>query len=150
MSTPLSAAATGGQVKAAQAANNIDVNTGSAVAVQQGTRQAGYLNTETVMNNAELAAYGYRTQQRGFTEQAGLETMAAQEAPPAAGLATAGGEYAAAGAYSGSEGAMQAAEGSLLSSASGIGFKLPLSSLSSSSSSPGTGLAGASWALNFG
>jgi hypothetical protein len=51
-----------------------------------------------VLNNAELAAYGYRTQQRSFTEQAGLETMVAQQAPAAAGLATAGGEYAAAGA----------------------------------------------------
>jgi hypothetical protein len=63
-------------------------------------------------------------QARGFTEQAGLEQLTAQEAPVAAGLATAGGEYAAAGAYYGSEGAMQAAEGSLLSSASGGMFRL--------------------------
>jgi hypothetical protein len=148
--TALQAAATGGQVKAAQAANNIDVNTGSAVAVQEGTRQAGYLNTETVMNNAELAAYGYRTQQRGFTEQAGLEQLTAEQAPVAAGLATAGGEFAAAGAEYGSEGAMMAAEGSLLSSASGIGFKISgLNPLSSASDSGGTGLSGSNWSLNI-
>ena len=76
--------------------------------------------------------------------------MQANNAPIAAALATAGGEYAAAGAEYGAEGAEEGAIGSLLSSASGIGFKLPLSSLSSSSSSPGTGLAGANWALNFG
>jgi hypothetical protein len=142
--TSQQAAAQGGRIKASQAANNIDVNTGSAVKVQQGARQAGQLNTETVLNNAELQAYGYRAQGTAYTEQAGLEQMEANEAPIAAGLATAGGEYAAAGAEEG-------AVGSLLSSASGIGFKISgLNPLSSTSSSPGTGLSGSSWALNFG
>jgi hypothetical protein len=122
------AAATGGRIKAAQAANNIDVNSGSAVKVQQGARQAGVLNQETVLSNAELQAYGYRTTSTAFTEQAGLETMEANEAPIAAGLATAGAGYAAAGAEEG-------AVGSLLASAGGVGFKLPSSF--SSSGSPG-------------
>jgi hypothetical protein len=122
------AAATGGRIKAAQAANNIDVNSGSAVKVQQGARQAGTLNQETVLSNAELQAYGYRTTSTAFTEQAGLETMEANEAPIAAGLATAGAGYAAAGAEEG-------AVGSLLASAGGVGFKLPSSF--SSSGSPG-------------
>jgi hypothetical protein len=122
------AAATGGHIKAAQAANGIDVNTGSAVKVQQGARQAGVLNQETVLSNAELQAYGYRTQQTAYTETAGLETMEANEAPIAAGLATAGAGYAATGAEEG-------AVGSLLASAGGVGFKLPSSF--SSSGSPG-------------
>jgi acid stress-induced BolA-like protein IbaG/YrbA len=111
------AAATGGRIKAAQAASGIDVNTGSAVAVQKGAREAGYLNQETVQSNAELQAYGYRTQQTAFTETAGLETMEANEAPIAAGLAEAGAGYAAAGAEEG-------AVGSLLANAGGIGFKV--------------------------
>jgi len=127
------AAATGGRIKAAQAANGIDVNSGSAVKVQQGAREAGTLNQETVLSNAELQAYGYRTQGTAFTEQAGLETMEANEAPIAAGLATAGAGYAAAGAEEG-------AVGSLLASAGGIGFKLggpTPGSTGSSSSGPG-------------
>ena len=108
--------------------------------VQQGARQAGQL--KTVLNNAELQAYGYRTQQTAFTEQAGLETMEAQQAPVAAELATAGGEYAAAGAEEG-------AVGSLLSSASGIGFKIGGLTSPSTSSGGGTGLSGSSWSLNI-
>jgi hypothetical protein len=111
------AAATGGRIKAAQAANGIDVNSGSAVKVQQGAREAGTLNQETVLSNAELQAYGYRTTSTAFTEQAGLETMEANEAPIAAGLAMAGAGYAAAGAEEG-------AVGSLLANAGGIGFKI--------------------------
>jgi hypothetical protein len=152
--TSQTAAAQGGRIKAAQAANNIDVNTGSAVKVQRGARQAGVLNTETVLNNAELAAYGYRSQQTAYTETAGLEQMQANNAPIASGLAIAGSEYAAAGAEYGAEGAEEGAIGSLLLSASGIGFKVggtnALTSVFSSSSSPGTGLSGSSWGLNFG
>lgn len=96
-----------------------------------------------MLNNAELQAYGYRTQQTAFTETAGLETMEAEQAPVAANFALAGGEYAAAGAEEG-------AVGSLLSSASGIGFKIGgLNSLSSTSSSAGTGLASSSWSFNI-
>jgi hypothetical protein len=135
------AAVTGGRIKAAQAANNIDVNSGSAVKVQQGARQAGTLNQETVLNNAELQAYGYRTQGTAFTETAGLETMEANEAPIAASLAEAGAGYAAAGAEEG-------AVGSLLASAGGIGFKIGGLNPLSSPSSPGTGLSGSSWSFN--
>jgi hypothetical protein len=94
-----------------------------------------------VLNNAELQAYGYRTQGTAFTETAGLETMEANEAPIAAGLATAGAGYAAAGAEEG-------AVGSLLASAGGIGFKIGGLNPLSSPSSPGTGLSGSSWSFN--
>ena len=149
--TSQQAAAQGGRIKASQAANNIDVNTGSAVKVQQGARQAGQLNTETVLNNAELQAYGYRAQGTAYTQQAGLEQMQANNAPIATGLALAGGEYGAAGAEYGAEGAEEGAVGSLLQSASGIGFKLgslnPVSSASSSGGG-GTGLSNSSWSFN--
>jgi hypothetical protein len=135
-------------IKTAQAANNIDVNTGSAVKVQQGARQAGQLNTETVLNNGELAAYGYRSQGTAFTEQAGLEQMEANEAPIAAAAATEGGELGAQGAIIGGEGAELAATGSLLSNASTIGFKFGSTNSLSSSSSPGTGLSGSQWTIS--
>jgi hypothetical protein len=100
------------------------------------------------LNNAELAAYGYRSQGTAYTEQAGLEQMTANQAPIAAGLATAGSEYAAAGAELGAEGAEAGAYGSLLSSASGIGFKIAgLNPLSSASGSGGTGLSNSNWSI---
>lgn len=95
-------AAIGGKIKAAQAANNIDVNTGSAVGVQAGQRETSQLDTETVLNNAELQAYGYRTQATGYTAQAGLDTAQAEQAPIGAAIG---------------------ATGSLLSNASSIGTK---------------------------
>ena len=48
-------AAEGAKVKTAQAANNVDVNIGSAVNVQASERETNVLNTETVLNNAEQA-----------------------------------------------------------------------------------------------
>lgn len=95
-------AATGARIKTAQAANNIDVNTGSAKRVQAGQRETAQLDTETVLNNAALTAYGYRSQATGFTAQAGLYGMEAEEAPIGGALN---------------------ATGDLLSSASSVGFK---------------------------
>ena len=95
-------AAAGGRIKAAQAASGIDVNTGSAVDVQEGQRETSKLDAETVLNNAQLEAYGYRTQATGFTAQAGLDTAQAEQAPIGADIG---------------------ATGSLLSNASSLGFK---------------------------
>ena len=50
--TSLKGAAVGGKIKAGEAANNIDVNSGSAVNVQQSQREQAQLDTETVVNNA--------------------------------------------------------------------------------------------------
>lgn len=49
-----------GAIKTAQAAGGVDVNTGSAVDVQAGTRMMGRLDAETVMANAALESYGFR------------------------------------------------------------------------------------------
>lgn len=100
--TSLEGAEKSGQLKAAQGANNIDVNSGSAVAAQVSEREANQLNTETMMNNALLNAYGYKSQATGFTAQSGLEETEAKEAPIA-------------GVIGGT--------GSLLSNASTVGFK---------------------------
>ena len=79
------------KVKAGLAANNIDVNTGSAKNVEVSQAETSQLDTETVLNNAELQAYGYRSQATNFTAQAGLEQTQAEEAPIGAGLAAGGG-----------------------------------------------------------
>jgi hypothetical protein len=63
-------AAEGGKIKAAQAANGLDVNSGSALDVQAGERETNRLDAETVLNNAELTAYGYTTQSNNFKAQA--------------------------------------------------------------------------------
>lgn len=65
---------------ASQAANGIDVNTGSAVDVQQSERETGNLNTSTVLNNAMLRAYGYRTQATNFGAQSALDTAESDQA----------------------------------------------------------------------
>lgn len=102
MATSLQGASTLGKVKAAQAANNIDVNTGSAVRVQQSQRELNALNAATALSNAELSAYGYRAAATGYQAQAGLEQMQAEAAPI---------------------GGLIGGAGNLLSNASSIGFK---------------------------
>ena len=83
-------AAQGGKIKTAFAANNVDVNTGSASRVQASQRETSKLDTETVLNNANLTAYGYRSQATGFTATAGLESYEAGEAPIGGALNAAG------------------------------------------------------------
>ena len=100
--TSMKSAATLGKIKTAQAANNVDVNSGSAKTVQESARETGQLDTETVMSNSELQAYGYRTQAMGYKAEQGLEEAKSEEAVPAALLS---------------------ATGTLLSSASSVGFK---------------------------
>ena len=80
-----------GSIKARQGAGGVDVNTGSNAAVQASQRKMGALDIATVLNNSELAAYGYRSQAANFQAQAGLETNEAQQAPIGADLAAAGG-----------------------------------------------------------
>jgi hypothetical protein len=66
-----------GQQAAAQAASGIDITTGSPVDVRESTRQMGRLSSLNIMQNANLQAYGYRTQATGFGAQAGLDTAQA-------------------------------------------------------------------------
>jgi hypothetical protein len=82
-----------GAVRAAFGANNIDVNTGSALDTQISQRQSGLLSQENVQNNALLQAYGYQTQATGFQAQAGLLQGEASTAIPGS-LLSAGGSLA--------------------------------------------------------
>lgn len=68
--TSMKGAAKEAGIKTAQAANGIDVNTGSAVDVQASQRMTDELDAETVLNNSELQAYGYTTQSTNFKAQA--------------------------------------------------------------------------------
>ena len=79
-----------GKIRAAQAASGIDVNTGSAADVQQSQAETSKLDTETVINNADLRAYGYRSEATGFKAQSGLDTAQAEQAPIGADIGAAG------------------------------------------------------------
>ncbi len=99
--TSLKSAAAGGKLKAAQAANNIDVNSGSAVDVQESQREQGALDSETILSNAELAAYGYRVQGTGFGAQAQLDKLSGQNAEIGGYLKGAGGLLSSASSIGG-------------------------------------------------
>ena len=80
-----------GKIIAGQAANNIDVNSGSAVDVQATQRETGMLDVLQTENNAALQNYGYRTQSVGYQSQAALSTAQGQQAIPGATFSAAGG-----------------------------------------------------------
>lgn len=80
-----------GKMKTSIAANGVDVNSGSAVDVVAGQRETNQLDTETVLNNSELQAYGYRTQATNFQAQSQLDTMQGEQAEEA-GYLKAGGD----------------------------------------------------------
>lgn len=92
-----------GAVKAAQAASGVNVNTGSNVDVQRSEREKSKLDVETVIHNAELRAYGYRSQAANFEAQAALneaEGAQAEKAGYIKGLGTVlSGAGSAAGAW---------------------------------------------------
>lgn len=98
----LKGAARGGALKAGQGASGVDLNSGSAVDVRVSNKEANVLDTETVMNNAELQAYGYNAKATGFEAESKLDKLTAEQAPIGADIGAAG---------------------SLLSSASSLGFK---------------------------
>jgi hypothetical protein len=85
-----------------QAAGGLDVNSGSALDVQATDRAMNKLDTEQVLNNAALNAYGYRSQATGFSANSQLDKMAASSALTAGDIN---------------------ATGSLLSGASGVADK---------------------------
>lgn len=70
--------ATVGAIKASQAANGIDVNTGSTVDVQSSAAELGQLNAITIRGNAARQAYGYQTQEVSDKAQAQLDRQEAK------------------------------------------------------------------------
>ena len=75
-----------GAIKAAQAASNIDVNSGSALDVRSSAAALGQLDALTIRSNAEKTAYGYETQASQFAGQESLEQATAQQAQLAGGI----------------------------------------------------------------
>jgi hypothetical protein len=94
-------AAASGTLKATQAANGVNVNSGTAVDVQTGERETNQLDTETTLNNSELQAYGYRTAQTGFEAESQLDEAKASQAIPAAVLGATGGLLSSASSLGG-------------------------------------------------
>lgn len=69
--------ATVGGIKAAQAANGIDVNSGSDVDVRSSAAELGELNAINIRSNAARSAYGQQTQASSDTAQAQLDKQEA-------------------------------------------------------------------------
>jgi len=88
-------------IKVGQAASGIDVNKGTPVDVQAGQREINQLDTETVLSNAQLHAYGYRTQAMNFEAEERAQRSKADNAVPAALLKAGGGLLANASSLSG-------------------------------------------------
>jgi hypothetical protein len=97
----LKGAAELGKVKTAQAANGIDVNSGSALDVQESERETNQLSTENVFHNDLMQAYGYRVQSENFQSEAALDTAKADEAVPASVLSATGGLLSSASSIGG-------------------------------------------------
>lgn len=70
--------ATVGAIKAAQAANGVDVNTGSAVDVRSSASALGELNAINIRSNAARQAYGYQTQSTSAQSQSALDKQQAK------------------------------------------------------------------------
>lgn len=62
-----------GAIKAAQAANGVDINSKSAVDVRSSAAELGQLNAITIRSNAAKEAYGYQTDSASYKGQAELD-----------------------------------------------------------------------------
>jgi hypothetical protein len=92
-----------GAVRAALGSSGVDVNEGSALKVQIGQKLADQQTSATIRNQAQLNAYGFRTQASNFTAQSGLDIAQAGQATTGAALSATGsilsGASSVAGAY---------------------------------------------------
>lgn len=82
--------ATVGAIAAAQAAGNIDVNSGSAVDVRSSSAELGELDAISVRQKAAQTAYGYQTDATSFQDQSNLDTSQAENASAAGGVSATG------------------------------------------------------------
>ena len=82
--------ATVGAIKAAEAAGNVDVNTGSNVDVRSSAAELGELDALTVRANAANKTYGYLTNATSFEGQAALDKAEASQASTAGLFGAAG------------------------------------------------------------
>ncbi len=102
------------EIRASQAANGIDVSTGSASDIQDSTHKLGLLDTKTVTNNSALRVYGYQSEATSSEAQARLSDAEGDFAPIAGGLKAAGSLASAAGSFaSASGGGIQSTSGAV-------------------------------------
>ena len=78
------------RIVAAQGANNVDVNTGSAVNVRTSSQELANVDTRTIMSNAAKQSFGYQVAASSDTAQAGLDTQEASQAQTAGGIGSLG------------------------------------------------------------
>ena len=88
------------QIKVAQAASGIDVNTGSAKDVQESQKLLTRIDTGQIRANAAKVAYDYSTQSVQDLNQATLDTMASANASRAGDIALASSLVSTAGSVS--------------------------------------------------
>lgn len=62
-----------GDIKAAEAGHGVDVNTGSAKAVQNSASELGMQSAMNIRSQAARQAYGFETQETGFQNEATLD-----------------------------------------------------------------------------
>ncbi|MGH7239323.1 MAG: hypothetical protein ACREHG_04560 [Candidatus Saccharimonadales bacterium] len=72
-----------GGIRSAQAASGLDVNTGSAAAVQSGQRQIADIDMTQIRSNAAKTAYNFDVESKTFEQQAQLYTYAGENAAAA-------------------------------------------------------------------
>lgn len=96
----LKTANTMGQQKVTQAANGLDVNTGSAVDVRTSTEQLGRLDTLTILHNASKAAMGADFQAANFRSEGAARQASSDNAITAGFLSAAGSVAGAASSFS--------------------------------------------------
>ena len=97
----LKEAEVGGEIKAAQAASGVDVNTGSNKDVQVSQRMLGKLNTQQQLANAQLTEYGYLSQKTNYEAQSKLDTYEGNVAQTGGFLGGAGQIFGAASKWYG-------------------------------------------------
>ena len=79
-----------GGIIAAQGANNVDVNSGSAADVRTSSKELANVDTRTIMSNAAKQSFGYQVAASSDTAQAGLLTQEAGQAQTAGDIGSLG------------------------------------------------------------
>lgn len=79
-----------GAIVASEAANGVDVNSGSALDTRSSARELGELSALTIRSNAAKEAYGYETQSWNAQAQANLDKADASAASAAGMIGAAG------------------------------------------------------------
>lgn len=75
-----------GKIIASKAASGLDVNSGSSADLVASTADVGELDAQTIRNNADKTAYGYKTQGQNYESQAAIDKATGANAAQAGQL----------------------------------------------------------------